>query len=71
VGVSLTGVCGADFSGSKNDVTAFDTGGNCCATSVCPTKQNNNKNATLSYYTLTRKITHPNKIHNFTKNPQQ
>lgn len=43
VGVSLTGVCGTDFSGSKKDVTAFDTGGNCCTTSVCPTAQNNKK----------------------------
>ena len=35
MGVSLTGDCGADFSGIKNDVSAFDTGGICCATSVC------------------------------------
>ena len=35
VELSLTGVCGNDFRGSKNEVTALDTGGNCCTTSVC------------------------------------
>jgi len=30
-----TGVCGADFNGSKKEVTTFETGGNVVSVCVC------------------------------------